>query len=375
MTLVDATMRRRAAGRIIKMTALVAATLCSCRPVAAQWLKQPTINIPRLPNGTPNLTAPTPRTADGKPDFSGLWALSLNPGYLANVLADLEPSDIQPWAEAVFAERLDRLGTDDPGTIGCQPLGPRHITGGGTAGQAKIIQTPSVIIVLFPDLAFRQIFMDGRTLEKNPFPSFEGYSIGHWENDDLVVESNGFKDGTWLDFGGHPHTEALRMVERYRRVDFGHVWRQITIIDPGTLNKPVTIEAEMRLTPDTELLEYICAETPRETFHLEGRTAEQRALTLAPDALAKFIGVYDMEPGATFGIEILNVTLSNGQLFVDFNGKGRIPLVALSPTMFSPRLLGTYEFIVDDKGVVTHLLAHATEGDFKATRRGAGAVR
>jgi hypothetical protein len=293
----------------------------------------------------------------------------LNPGYVGNIAAD-QPGAVQPWAQKLADDRLDRLGIDDPGTIGCQPLGPRHITGGGLTAQAKFIQTSSLIVVLFPDLAFRQIFMDGRPLEKDPFPSFEGYSVGRWDGDDLVVESSGFKDVTWLDFGGHPHTEALRTTERYHRVDVGHMRRQITLVDSGALNSAVTIEEEMRLMPDTEMLEYVCAETPQSTWHLEGRTPEQRALKLSPEALARFVGVYDMEPGPNaFGITTVTVTLSTDQLFVDFNGKGHMPLVPLSPTTFSPRLLGTYEFVADDNGAVTHLLAHGTEGTLTAKRR------
>jgi hypothetical protein len=292
----------------------------------------------------------------------------LNPGYIGNIAAD-QPDAVQPWAQAVFDDRLDQLGIDDPGTIGCQPLGPRHITGGAVAGQAKFVQTPSLLVVLFNDLAFRQIFLDARAPERNPFPSYEGYSVGRWQGDDLVVESNGFKDVTWLDFGGHPHTEALHIVERYHRVNVGRMRRQVTISDTGTLTKPITIEAEMRLMPDTGLLEYVCAETPPSRWHLEGRTAEQKALKLPPEALAKFVGVYDMEPGAGFGIETLTVTRTDDKLFIDFNGKGHMPLVPLSPTMFSPRLLGTYEFVLDDTGEVTHVMAHATESSFKATRR------
>lgn len=97
--------------------------------------------------------------------------------------------------------------------------------------------------------------MDGRQLERNPSAGFMGYSVGRWEGDERVVESNGFKDTTWLDFGGNPHSESLRIVERYRRTDFGHVRREITLTDPEAFKKPITVMSDLVLNPDTELLE------------------------------------------------------------------------------------------------------------------------
>lgn len=353
--------------RTIKIAVAVASLLGA--PVHAQWLNERTPGIPRSADGSANLAAPTPRTSDGKPDFSGLWLAPFHPGYLINLSADLAPADIQPWAARSFTERLNDLGKDDPGTIGCQPLGPRHITGGGPASRAKIIQSPTLIVVLYEDLAYRQIFMDGRKLPRNPHASFMGYSVGRWEGEELVVESAGFKDTTWLDFGGHPHTESLHITERYRRIDFGHIRRQITVTDPKTFSKPIMVASDMTLTPDTELLEYVCTETPRERFHLVGRTPEEQNVRIAPATLAKYVGVYDFEEVATFGIRTLDVSLSGSQLSVDFNGKGKVPLVPLSETMFSPRLLGTYEFVADERGTVTHLLAHGVESTSKAVRR------
>jgi len=355
--------------KITHTTSVAVAVLLFGSSLSAQWLSEPARGIPRLPDGKPNLSARAPRTADGKPDVSGVWLTPLHPGYVANVATDLEPSDVQSWAARLFDERMNELGKDDPGTIGCLPFGPRAITGGGQAGRAKIVQTPGMILVLFEDLAYRQIFMDGRALPTNPSPSWMGYSVGHWEGDDLVVESSGFNDRTWLDYGGHPHTESLQITERYRRTDFGHMQRQMTLRDPGAFNRPITISAEMTLTPDTDLLEYVCAETPQDTFHLVGRSTEEKSVRVAPAILAKYVGVYEFEDATTFGIRTVNVTASDGQLFADFNGKGKMPLMPLSETMFSPRLLGTYEFVLDARGVVTHLMAHGIEGSIKATRR------
>jgi hypothetical protein len=337
----------------------------------AQWLNEPTRGIPRTADGKADLSAPAPRTAEGRPDFTGLWLTPFHPGYLINLAADLDPEDVRPWAVQTFNTRLDDLAKDDPATIGCQPLGPRHITGGGLSRMAKIIQTPGLIVILFEDLNYRQIFMDGRTLPRNPHPSFMGYSVGRWEGDELVVESAGFKDTSWLDFGGHPHSEALRVTERYRRIDFGRIRRDITLTDPETFTKPIVVASDMTLNPDTELLEYVCAETPRERFLLVGRTEQEKKVRVPPEILRKYVGDYDFEENNAFGIRTATIKLSGAQLFMDFNGKGRTPLVALSERMFSPRLLGTYEFVLDDRGVVTHLLTHGVEGTQKAVRRSA----
>jgi hypothetical protein len=348
---------------------IVALILFAAAPLQAQWINQPSAGIPRLADGRPNLAAPAPRASDGRPDLSGLWLLTLHPGYVANIASDLAPEDIRPWAASAFNERLGNLGKDDPGTIGCLPLGPRHITGGGTVTRAKILQTPALILILFEDLAYRQIFMDGRALPADPHPSFMGYSVGRWEGDELVVESVGFKDVTWLDFGGHPHTESLRVTERYRRPDFGHIDRRITIADQDTFARPITIEGAMTLDADTELLEYVCAETPTEQFGLKGRTAEEKTVQVSEERLRRYVGVYDVQDANVFGIRTLTVSLAGEQLFVDFNGKGRMPMMPLSETMFSPRLLGTYEFVMNTTGLVTHVRIHGIEGTNTATKR------
>ena len=234
---------------------------------------------PRLADGKPNLTAPAPRTTDGKPDFPGIWLASPQ---------------------------------DDPGSIGCQPFGPRHILGTGLpeSARTKIVQTPTLIVTLHEDLAYRQIVMDGRKLPTNPNASYMGYSVGRWEGEELVVESAGFKDSTWLDFGGHPHSEALHITERYRRVDFGHIQRRITLIDAKVFNKPITIASDLTLVPDTELLEYVCAETPHDRFHLTGSSEPVR---VAQEILAKYVGVYDFEGANPFNFRTLTLSLSGSQ--------------------------------------------------------------
>src|SRR5690349_6771487 len=199
----------------MKTASLVLLSCVMGWPVGAQWLKQPTAGIPRTPDGKPNLSAPVPRAPDGHPDLSGLWRR--NSKYPLNIAVDLDPGDVTPWAEALFKQRADDLAKDYMFVL-CLPLGPGYAT---LADMARIVQTPSLIAILHNDLSYRQIFMDGRALEKDPNPSWMGYSVGRWDQDTLVVESTGFNDRTWLDPLGHPHTEALRTTERYRRLDFG----------------------------------------------------------------------------------------------------------------------------------------------------------
>lgn len=357
-------------GDVIRLdVAMAAALLLFSTSLSAQWLNEPTRGIPRTPDGKADLSAPAPRSVDGHPDLTGLWLLPFHPGYVINVAADLDPGEVRPWAAQAFDAHLDNLGKDDPGTIGCQPLGPRHITGGGLVRMAKIVQTPAVILVLYEDLNYRQIFLDGRALPKNPSTSFMGYSVGRWEGDELIVESLGFKDTTWLDFGGHPHSESLRMTERYRRTDLGHIRRQVTLSDPQAFARPIVVDSDMILNPDTELLEYVCAETPRERFGLVGRTEAERKVQVPVEVLDRYVGTYELEGHNAFGIRTLTVSRAAGRLFIDFNGKGRTPLVALSQTMFSPRLLGTYEFVTDSSGAVTHVMVYGVESTEKAVRR------
>src|SRR4029453_2001209 len=246
---------------------------------------------------------------------------------------------------------------------------PRHVIGGGTVRLAKFVQTPALLVVLYEDLAYRQIFLDGRELPKDPNPSWMGYSVGHWDKDTLVVESLGFNDRTWLDFGGHPHTEALRMTGRFRRVDFGHISVQVTISDPGAYARSWSIATSMNLAADTELLEYVCTENEKDRSHLVGRTQEETLVKVPREVLATYVGTYVANsPDSNIPISVFAVSLADDQLFIDFGGKGRLPLVPLSRNVFSPRLLGSYEFVADERGVVTHLIAHTTEGDTKAVR-------
>src|SRR6187402_10568 len=203
-------------------------------PASAQWLDQPTAGLPRTPDGKPNLSAPAPRTPDGKPNLSGLWT-KISPKYSRNIAADLKAEEILPWARALVEQRREDLGKEYM-NVRCVPLGPGYTTAADSTGaeMMKIVQTPGLIIILNPDLTYRQVFLDGRTLEAAPNPSWMGYSVGRWDGDTLIVESFGFNDRTWLDHDGHPHTEELLVTERYRRRNVGNLDIEVTFSDPGT---------------------------------------------------------------------------------------------------------------------------------------------
>jgi hypothetical protein len=290
---------------------------------------------------------------------------------MANVAADLKANEVQPWADKLYRQHLSDLGKDDPWTAYCLPAGPRQMLSSG-GDVAKIVQTPALIVILYADLSYRQIFLDGRTLPKDPSPAWMGYSVGRWDGDTLVVESNGFNDRSWLDMGGHPHTESLRTTERFHRLSIGRMEMQITFEDPKAYARPWTISFNASLAPDTEMLEYVCNENEKDRGHLVGRTNDEKKVTVPREVLAKYVGTY--ETVAQTGTNVMSarsfvVTLVDDQLMIEIGGRGKMPLIPLSETTFSPRLLGTYEFVKDERGQVTHLMAYSTEGDLKAIRK------
>jgi hypothetical protein len=237
--------------------------------LSAQWLKYPTKGTPRTPDGKPDLTAPTPRRPDGKPDLTGVWLGTTK--YMINLAADIKDADMpfQPWALEEYKRRRATESKDDPSAL-CLPISvPVKQT---ITSPFKLIDVPAKeeVIMLYEGARHREIFMDGRPLPKDPEPSWYGYSVGRWEGDDLVIESNGFNGKPWLDINGHPSTEALRVTERYHRIDFGHLSLEITIDDPKAYTKPWKVKESPRLLPDTELLESVC-ENNQDVEHMVGK--------------------------------------------------------------------------------------------------------
>lgn len=254
--------------------ALLPLAVLSATSLLAQWPREASPKLPRTADGKVNMNAPAPRTADGHPDLSGVWEESSEsemPRLLINLASDNKPGDVAftPWAQALYNERQANNSKDHPG-VSCLPSGiPEKDM---VPGPYKIIQIPGLIVVLYESRTiFRQIFTDGRPLPTDPNPAWQGYSIGHWEGDTLVVESAGFKDKGWLDMAGHPASESLRVVERFTRRDLGHMDLQVTISDPKAYAKPWTVNAKIHLLPQDELIEHICEENNKDPGHMVGK--------------------------------------------------------------------------------------------------------
>jgi hypothetical protein len=220
------------------------------------------------------MKAPAPRTPDGKPDLSGVWESSGEfevPKYLLNIAADLKPGDVLflPPAEALFKQRQANNSVDHPGGH-CLPSGIPEKD--AVPAPYKILQSPGLVVILYESrMIFRQIFTDGRPLPVDAQPTWQGYSIGRWDEDTFVVDTTGFNGKTWLDMAGHPATDALHVTERFTRRNFGQMDIQITIDDPKAYAKPWTVNESVRLLPDGEIMEHICEENNRDPEHLVGK--------------------------------------------------------------------------------------------------------
>ena len=323
----------------------------------AQWLNYPAPGTPRLPDGKPNLTAPPPRTADGKPDLTGVWR-GAGPLYRFNIAQDLKPEDIHPWAEELFLRRVRDSRKDSP-LARCLPVSvPFH----NFFNLARIVQTPSLTLILYesPNSPHRTVFTDGRSLPANPDPTWLGYSIGRWEGDTFVITTAGFNDSGWLDSAGHPQTEALRITERLRRRDFGHMDFEMTIDDPQVFTRPFTFKTERLLAPDTDLLEDIC-ENERDQPHLSGDTG----VRIKPEIAASYAGVYEFAPGREFSINAVG-----DLLFVQGLNEPRLPLYVQSETNFMSTATPTgFEFVKDAQGRITGIIVRGNAGEEKAVRR------
>jgi len=285
------------ASPVTTVAAIVAVTCLLSASAAGQWLNYKAPGIPRLPDGKVNLSAPSPRTTDGRPDLSGIWAAecSIYDGggcftrsLFFDLARDLKPEDVQmtPWASGIQAQRERRDHVDDPYGY-CLPPGVPRIDFGG--GPFKMLQTPGVTAILYETLVgmiFRQVFTDGRRLEESGEPTWLGYSVGRWETDTFVIDTTGFKDGGWLDTKkGRPNSDALRVTERFRRADFGHMELAITITDPKAYVKPWTVKTILQLQPDTELIEAFCDQHEKTMEHrrITPRLPEPPSVAITPE--------------------------------------------------------------------------------------------
>ena len=338
-------------------------SLISATPLSAQWLTYPTPGLPRTADGKPDLAARAPRTAEGKPERAGLWRLN-GLGYTFNIFGN-QSVGMLPWAEKVYAKRAVSFAKESPDT-NCLPPGPRA----GLFGMApaKFVQTPGLLLILYEDAPTRQVFLDGRGLPDDPNPTWMGYSVGRWDGDTLVVESAGFNDRTWLDLTGHPHTEALRVTERFRRLDIGRMQLEMTFEDPKTYARPWTIAVDVHLAPDTEILEMVCNENLKEHHRLVGRPEDERAheVKVSSRILERYVGTYAAGPMGD-----LEVVLHGDELAIELpGGGGRHAAFAMSEEHFMvPGLGSPVTFLKDPTGAVTHLRVTTVEGDIDAQRR------
>jgi hypothetical protein len=242
---------------------------------SAQWPTQPMPSLPRQTDGTPNLSAPAPRLPSGRPDLSGVWAPAADPQgrpggvegivaprYLQDVTRDVDVSGLlQPWADAIYKRRAANEYRDNP-SLRCLPNGVPRLH--ALTAPYKIVQTPDLVLILYElGTIFRQVFLDGRSHPRDPQPTWMGYSTGRWDGDALVVETVGFNDLTWLDGTGHPHSDGMRLIERFVRRSVGRMDIEITIEDPATYTRPVRYVQPQELMPGSELIEYVCAENAK----------------------------------------------------------------------------------------------------------------
>jgi hypothetical protein len=209
--------------------------------------------------------APAPRGSNGRvllggatPAVKGVWLPGAG-GAQTSAAQGNEPQ-LLPWARAVLAHR--RTFQLEPHTR-CKPSG----------GIRQFLTPYGVEFVEFPELqqiyvfdiggphTYRTIYMDGRTHPLNLRPSYYGHSVGWWDGDTLVVDTTGFNESFWIDRRGTPHTDALRTLERFTRLDSVTMKYEVTLDDPGALAASWTTGFNLRWEDGTELFEYVCQQS------------------------------------------------------------------------------------------------------------------
>jgi hypothetical protein len=264
--------------------------------MAGQWFKYPTPGVPRKPDGSVNMSGPTPRLADGKPDFSGVWMTgepngrrttgtlespgvtsSDQPGeptsitgsrHMTNIGVDIQGGlPYQPWLVPIVKERTANNAKDDP-HVRCMP--DNFIRAYGMPHLLKFIHTPTLFVTLNEmNAGYRQVFTDARPLPPDPNPSLQGYSTAKWNGDTLVIDSIGFRDDTWIDWNGSVLTESAKVREEIRRPDFGHIEILVTVDDPKAYTKPWTASLKERIVVDADLIDEICLENEKDARNLK----------------------------------------------------------------------------------------------------------
>jgi hypothetical protein len=342
----------------------------SATSAGAQWLDRRTPGLPRNPDGKVNMAAPAPRTAEGKPDFTGIWASAGGQGELGGLATlRVDPADMKPWARQLQIERGHDYFKSRPEFM-CRPSG---VEAEHMEREKRFLQTPSMIAVLNANQTYRQIFLDGRTLEKDPAPMWQGFSVGRWEGDTLVVESNGFNDKTWLNNVGLPHTEKLRVTERYQRPTLGRMTVDVTYDDPDAYNKPLTISLRMRLVTDTEMLEEVC-EAKQEFWTGSVSDLEKTRVQVSEETMRKYVGYYE----GYWRANLRKVTMSfkDGKLHATgLLVREDVPLIPESDTIFTSEEGVSYKFVMDESGKVIRTEEIHRGGNYVLNRKGEAAPR
>lgn len=346
----------RASALVVTVIALLALPSTA----RTQWLRLPTPGIPRTADGKPNLSAPVPRTSDGKPDLSGLW----RGGWIGS---DFNPSDAQPWA-AEGRKRIEASEGIDSWAVRCLPPGPMINL---KAGLFRIIQAPGVTAMLYEmSNNYRQIFSDGRGLPNDPNPTWQGYSVGRWEGETFVVETVGFNDRSDVGRPAYPYTESLRLTERYRRRDFGHIDLDTTVDDPKAFTRVWTMQVELVFAADDEMIEFVCNENEKARQRIAD-TAQTAGKTISVDrpTLQKYTGTYNVTQNNSIVVSA-TVALDGDHLTLAQGRQPAGPLVPQSATMFIAPNGAAIEFIANERGEVNQLIIHIVEGDMKGVRTG-----
>ena len=239
--------------------------------VEAQWVNVSPPGVPKTPDGAPDLEGPVPRAVDGRPDLNGVWTAvadrrdvpSAAPPiprnkHAANIGVDIAGgAPMTPWAQAIRTTRQQNERRDLP-TARCLPSGipPDMLR---PTLPFKIVQAPGITVVLLEEFNnWRQILTDGRPLPPISLTASFGYSIGTWEGETFVVTTTGLSEQTWLDSGGTPHSEELRLTERFRRRNVGRMEVEYTFDDPKAFTKVWSTTVAFELRPDMELMDHQC---------------------------------------------------------------------------------------------------------------------
>jgi hypothetical protein len=208
---------------------------------------------------------PAPRTPDGKPDLSGLWQRPYVPDMSKT---NRDQSQIGtpelPFTEAGMKAWKSYDASQGDYTGSCLPFGLMRSM--NSPDPIQIMQSPKYVALLYEQNTWFHVIPIDKQHNKDMRPTWFGDSVGHWEGDTLVVDTNNFNGRTRLDTIGHPHSDALHVIERFTRTDAKHIAYEVTVDDPKTFTKPWTNKRIFTLRPDWEIMEYSCEENNKDLY-------------------------------------------------------------------------------------------------------------